>query len=277
MRSLAFSREMFPKKENRMLRGTTSITAIRKKLSSFRNLDTNSVPGYYLHILLIHFFYPYAPCFFRCIISFEEGWIDGQSIFGIVLGHWSSSKNDIGSLVRTKHYTAVFTNYWIRTMARQWFKRIQRGRGRVRFNRATSRIGNVIGGTMQKIQYPTIERDDRSVCTSEEVVSLVGFPCTGDGNACLPLAQEKAAPEAESHDFRVRYRRHLSVHESFSLLFYRQWEAEPIRRWQSRPWSITVTLSIIMETEISESVHSARCSAISIQAKTAISARRRGR
>lgn len=56
MRSLAFSREMFPKKENRMLRGTTSITAIRKKLSSFRNLDTNSVPGYYLHILLIHFF-----------------------------------------------------------------------------------------------------------------------------------------------------------------------------------------------------------------------------
>lgn len=50
MRSLAFSREMFLEKENRMLRGTTSITAIRKKLSSFRNLDAN-----YLHILLIYF------------------------------------------------------------------------------------------------------------------------------------------------------------------------------------------------------------------------------
>lgn len=51
MRSLAFSREMFLEKENRTLRGTTSITAIRKKLSSFRNLDAN-----YLHILLIYFF-----------------------------------------------------------------------------------------------------------------------------------------------------------------------------------------------------------------------------
>lgn len=47
-------------------------------------------------------------------------------------------------------------------MARQWFKRIQRGRGRVRFNRATSRIGNVIGGTMQKIQYPN-NRTRRSI------------------------------------------------------------------------------------------------------------------
>lgn len=54
MRSLAFSREMFLEKENRMLRGTTAITAIQKKLSSFRNLDTNSVSGCYLHIQLIY-------------------------------------------------------------------------------------------------------------------------------------------------------------------------------------------------------------------------------
>lgn len=97
------------------------------------------------------------------------------------------------------------------------------GAGRFRFNTATSRIANIIGGTAQKNSIsPQWNVGDRSMCTSEEVASLVEFFCTGDGNACLSLVQKKAAPDAESHDFRVRHGRHLSVHESFRLLFHRQ-------------------------------------------------------
>lgn len=69
----------------------------------------------------------------------------------------------------------------------------------------------------KKFNILTMERRrNRSACVhpagsrESRRISLYRRSCT----ACLSHAGEKAPPDAESHDIRVRHRRHLSVHES---------------------------------------------------------------